>query len=109
MTIGENLEQRVTGRADSYVPARTAGRLFRLREPDTEALERNLAMHWGTGMVVGVARALFVERGLRGLPASATHLESIQRTRRPPLSSRDDEYVRAHCWEPLGRHAGCSS
>jgi hypothetical protein len=74
MTIGENLEQRVTGRADSYVPARTAGRLFRLREPDTEPLRRNLAMHWGTGIVGGAARALFSDRGFRGFPASATHL-----------------------------------
>jgi hypothetical protein len=74
MTIGENLEQRATGRADSYVPARTAGRLLRLREPDSEALGRNLAMHWGTGIVGGAARALLSERGFRGLPASATHL-----------------------------------
>ena len=74
MTIGENLEQRVTGRADSYVPARTAGRLLRLGEPDSEALGRNLAMHWGTGIVGGAARALLSERGFRGLPASATHL-----------------------------------
>jgi hypothetical protein len=74
MTIGENLEQRVTGRADSYVPARTAGRLFRLREPDTEALGRNLAMHWGTGIAGGAVRALLSGRGFRGLPASASHL-----------------------------------
>jgi hypothetical protein len=74
MTVGENLEQRITGRADSYVPARTAGRLFGLRASDTESLGRNLAMHWGTGVVGGVARALLAERGLRGLPGSAAHL-----------------------------------
>ena len=74
MTISENLEQRVTGRADSYVPARTAGRLLRLRKPETEDFGRNLAMHWGTGIVGGAARALLSERGFRGLSASATHL-----------------------------------
>jgi hypothetical protein len=74
MTIGENLEQGFTGRGDSYVPARTAGRLFGLKEPESEALGRNLAMHWGTGIVGGAARAFLSERGFRGLPASATHL-----------------------------------
>ena len=65
MTISENLEQRATGRADSYVPAMTAGRLLRLRESDTAALGRNLAVHWGTGIVGGAARALLSERGFR--------------------------------------------
>jgi hypothetical protein len=73
MTLGEKLEQRLTGRPDSYVPAKTAGRLFRLRRPDEESRARNWAMHWGTGMVVGAVRALMARNGWRGPGASLTH------------------------------------
>jgi hypothetical protein len=74
MTIGENIEQRFTHRADSYVPARTASRLFRTSRPDKKSLPRNWAMHYGTGAVAGVARALMAARGFRGFPASTAHL-----------------------------------
>ena len=74
MTIGENIEQRFTHRADSYVPARTASRLFRASRPDKKSLSRNWAMHYGTGAVAGVARALMEAQGFRGLRASTAHL-----------------------------------
>jgi hypothetical protein len=74
MTLAENLEQRFTHRADSYVPARTAARLFRARQPDKKSLPRNWAMHWGTGAVAGIARALMSANGLKGLSASSAHL-----------------------------------
>lgn len=73
MTLGEKLEQRLTGRANSYVPARTLARLARLEVPDEERTARNWAMHYGTGMVVGVLRGLLAERGRRGPTASALH------------------------------------
>jgi hypothetical protein len=74
MTLGENIEQRFTHRADSYVPARTAARLFRARRPDKKSLPRNWAMHYGTGAVAGIARALMAAQGFRGLSASTAHL-----------------------------------
>ncbi len=45
MTVGEKVEQRCTGRPDSFVPARTLRRL--LGRPDTDRLSRaaNLGMH----------------------------------------------------------------
>jgi hypothetical protein len=74
MTVAENIEQRFTHRSDSYVPARTAARLFRARQPDKKSLPRNWAMHWGTGAVLGIARAVMSANGLRGLRASGAHL-----------------------------------
>lgn len=67
MTAGEKLEQAFTRRPNSYVPARTLERLARLPEqPDGERLARNWAMHWGQGILLGVARAMMAERGVRG-------------------------------------------
>ena len=39
--------------------------LAQVEGADTEALGRNLTMHWGTGIVGGAARALLSERGFR--------------------------------------------
>jgi hypothetical protein len=48
MTAAEKLEQAVTGRPDSYVPAHTLERLLGLRpRPDRGRLGLNWAMHWG--------------------------------------------------------------
>jgi hypothetical protein len=66
MTAGEKLEQLVTKRPDSYVPARTLAHLLRLRHPNRDRLPRNLAMHYGTGALVGVVRGVMAEAGLRG-------------------------------------------
>ena len=67
MTAAEKLEQAVTGRPDSYVPAHTLERLLRLpRKPDTDRLWLNWTMHWGQGIVLGVVRGLMARRGLRG-------------------------------------------
>jgi hypothetical protein len=74
MTLAENLEQRYTHRADSYVPARTAARLFGARQPDKKSIPRNWAMHWGTGAVMGIVRAGMSAGGMSGLDASAVHL-----------------------------------
>lgn len=70
MTVGEKVEQRLTGRPDSHVPARVLARLAGLPErPGSRAL--NLGMHFGQGAVMGVVRALMANAGLRGPLASA--------------------------------------
>ena len=67
MTAAEKLEQVVTGRPNSYVPAHTLEHLLRHPErPDEERLGMNWAMHWGQGMLLGAVRGLMAERGLRG-------------------------------------------
>ena len=72
MTLGEKLEQRLTGRPDSYVPARVLARLTGLPErPPEQSRALNLAMHYGQGALVGAVRSLMAQVGLRGSVASA--------------------------------------
>ena len=66
MTAAEKLEQRVTRRPNSFVPAHTLARLLRLPVPDADRVGRNWAMHWGQGILLGAVRGLMAERGLRG-------------------------------------------
>lgn len=74
MTAGEKLEQAVTHRPDSYVPARALLTLLGRRPgDDARPLGWNHAMHWGTGAVVGALRGVWAAVGLRGLRASAAH------------------------------------
>jgi hypothetical protein len=73
MTVMEKVEQRFTGRADSYVPAHTLARMLRLRRPSADRPVRNHVMHWGTGIVLGGLRGVMAQRGLRGPGASALH------------------------------------
>lgn len=71
MTAAEKLEQRVTGRPDSHVPARVLARLTGLPEaPTRQPRWRNLAMHYGQGALVGVVRSIMAQAGLRGAWAS---------------------------------------
>jgi hypothetical protein len=74
MTLGEKLEQQLTGRPDSYVPARSLSRLLRLPQPNKKSLSRNWTMHWGTGAALGAVRGLMAHFGLRGLKASTALL-----------------------------------
>jgi hypothetical protein len=73
MTLGEKAEQAVTGRPDSYVPARTLTAVATGRRLPGSArpLPRNLLMHYGTGAVVGALRGVWSASGLRGWRASA--------------------------------------
>lgn len=67
MTAGEKLEQMVTHRPNSFVPAHTLERLLGLpRKRDSERLWLNWSMHWGQGILLGAARAFMAERGVRG-------------------------------------------
>ncbi|MET7959527.1 hypothetical protein ABZ356_17200 [Micromonospora zamorensis] len=71
MTAAEKVEQRVTGRPDSYVPARVLARLTGLPErPGQQPRWQNLAMHYGQGALVGVLRSVMAQAGLRGTWAS---------------------------------------
>jgi hypothetical protein len=67
MTLAEKLEQALTKRPNSYVPAHTLERLLGLPEkPDSERLMLNWTMHWGQGILFGAVRALMAEKGIRG-------------------------------------------
>lgn len=75
MTLGEKLEQALTGRPDSSVPAHTLERLLGLRErPDSERIARNLIMHFGTGILAGAIRGLMSRGGARGFKGFMTFL-----------------------------------
>ncbi len=104
MTAFEKLEQRVTGRPSSFVPAHTLERLLRLpHRPDQERRVLNHVMHWGTGAVVGALRGVMAEAGLRGPRASAMHtvvrltvdqtLENATGVGAPPWTWPRDEQV----------------
>jgi hypothetical protein len=72
MTISEKLEQRLTRRSDSQVPARVLARLTGTAEgPRDQARALNLAMHYGQGALAGIVRSLMSQVGLRGPVASA--------------------------------------
>jgi hypothetical protein len=72
MTAAEKAEQRLTGRPDSYVPARVLERLTgRPEQPREQPRSLNLAMHFGQGALLGVLRSVMAQAGLRGPWASA--------------------------------------
>ena len=67
MTLAEKIEQAITKRPDSYVPAHTLERLLGLpHKPDSERLLLNWAMHWGQGIGLGAIRAIMAQQGFRG-------------------------------------------
>lgn len=74
MTAGEKLEQAVTSRPDSYVPARALLTLLGRRPDDrVQPLVWNHAMHWGTGAALGTLRGVWAAVGLRGPRAHVAH------------------------------------
>ena len=106
MTAGEKLEQLLTSRPDSYVPARTltASTTGRRLPESARPPVRNHLMHWGTGAAVGVLRGVWAAAGLRGWRASAWHtsvrlatdqtLENATGVGAPPWTwSRQDQVV----------------
>src|SRR3978361_1656389 len=64
MTAAEKIEQALTGRPNSYVPAHTLQRL--LGRPDRDQVATNWTMHWGQGIILGGVRALMSRQGIRG-------------------------------------------
>jgi hypothetical protein len=74
MTAGEKLEQLVTRRPNSYVPARALLTMFGKEPSDDEKPEAwNHTMHWTTGALLGGLRGVWAATGLRGLEANAAH------------------------------------
>ncbi|MGP3942766.1 hypothetical protein [Streptomyces sp. 6N106] len=72
MTLGEKIEQALTQRPDSHVPARVLQRLTGLpEEPEKQPVPVNWAMHFGQAAVLGVLRSVMAHVGLRGPVASA--------------------------------------
>ena len=72
MTLGEKVEQRLTGRPDSHVPARVLERLTGAAEqPGRQPAPVNWAMHVGQAALLGVLRSVMAQAGLRGPVASA--------------------------------------
>ncbi|MFF8653638.1 hypothetical protein [Streptomyces huasconensis] len=72
MTLGEKAEQRLTGRPDSHVPARTLERLTgRAERPGRQPVAVNRTMHFGQGALLGVLRSVMAHAGLRGPVSSA--------------------------------------
>ncbi len=73
MAATARLEQFLSRRPSSYVPAHTLAHLLGLPKPDEDRLARNLVMHFGTGAIAGVLRAAMAASNLRGPWASAMH------------------------------------
>ncbi len=72
MTAAEKVEQRITGRPDSHVPARVLQRLIGLPErPNEQSRLVNLTMHYGQAALIGIVRSVMANAGLRGPWASA--------------------------------------
>src|SRR3546814_7216311 len=90
MTAAEKIEQRLTGRPNSYVPADVWSRLSGAQDLSPRArLAANWGMHYGQGAVLGVLRSVMSEAGLRGPLASAKftvlRLTNAQKIGRAPV------------------------
>ena len=74
MTAAEKVEQSITQRPDSYVPARALLTLLGRRPgEDDQPPAWNHAMHWGTGALLGTLRGVWAAVGLRGPRAHVAH------------------------------------
>jgi hypothetical protein len=74
MTAGEKIEQAITHRPNSYVPARTLLTMLGQSPDDSDQpVGWNHAMHWGTGAVLGALRGVWSATGIRGGEATVTH------------------------------------
>ena len=103
MTAGEKLEQLLTGRPSSYVPAHTLAHALGLRDPDADDWPRNMAMHWSNGVVLGALRGVMAAANLRGPWAASLHtpirltwdqtLENLTGVGAPPWTWPRDELV----------------
>ena len=74
MTAGEKVEQALTGRPNSYVPARALQAMLGRSPGDHEQpVVWNHAMHWGTGALLGALRGVWAATGLRGPVVDVWH------------------------------------
>ncbi len=104
MTTAEKIEQQMTHRPNSFVPAHTVERLLGLSpKPDSDRLWLNWSMHWGQGILLGAVRGLMAQRGLRGPMGSFLFtnlrllndqtLENLTEVGAPPWTWPVDEQV----------------
>jgi hypothetical protein len=103
MTTAEKLEQQLTGRPSSYVPAHTLAHALGLGRPDEDRWSRNMAMHYGNGVVLGALRGIMSAANLRGPQASLMlapirlswdqTLENLTGVGAPPWTWPRDELV----------------
>ena len=104
MTAGEKLEQAVTHRPNSYIPARTLLTLLGRRPSDTDRPPVwNHVMHYGTGAVLGALRGVWAAVGLRGPQAHLAHtivrlatdqtLENVTGVGAPPMKWPRQEHA----------------
>jgi len=102
MTAGEKVEQALTGRPSSYVPARALLTLLGRHPTDAEQpVGWNHAMHWGTGALLGGLRGVWAVTGIRGPVASSWHtvvrlafdqtVENVTGVGAPPMTWPLDE------------------
>jgi len=74
MTAAEKAEQAVTGRPNSYVPARALLTMLGRSPGDGDRpVGWNHAMHWGTGALLGALRGVWSATGIRGGEATVAH------------------------------------
>lgn len=74
MTAAEKVEQAITHRPDSYIPARTLLTLLGRQPSDADKPTAwNYAMHYGTGAALGALRGVWAAVGLRGAQAHLAH------------------------------------
>lgn len=103
MAAGSKVEQLMTGRPSSYVPAHTLGRLLGLTDPDRDSRPRNLAMHYASGAAGGALRGVMSVANLRVPFASLMHtdlrlsfdqtLENLTGAGAPPWTWPRDELL----------------
>ena len=103
MALTARLEQLVTHRPSSFVPGRTLAHVLGLGKPDRDDPVRNIAMHYGTGALVGALRGVMASANLRGPWASLMHaqvrlsfdqtLENATGVGAPPWTWPRDELV----------------
>jgi hypothetical protein len=79
MTLAEKAEQLLTRRPSSYVPAHTLSHVLGLDRPDDDDWPRNMAMHYGNGLLLGALRGIMSAANLRG-PQAALMLTPVRLT-----------------------------
>lgn len=68
MTLGEKVEQRFTGRPDSFVPARVLQRLTGATERSADrSRAANWTMHLGRGALIEVLRSVMAHAAVVGI------------------------------------------
>jgi hypothetical protein len=103
MAVASKLEQQITRRPDSYIPAHTLSHLLGLPDPDSDNWGRNMAMHYGSAALAGAIRGVMSAANLRGPFASLMHanlrlafdqtLENATGVGAPPWTQPRDELI----------------